>query len=202
MRSKKPSAMPQQIHVEISLHKACVKAGAYAITFGISQRVPLIKPLLAKSMLSNLVRDNPNNIQKNLIREIYQHHDLKATNWEIAAIQAVAKASSQKAIATIALEQKLKSMLGETLTKIILKYSPLSQWLPEIVDALSQTWAAGRYADSVGRVRKMGEDWLPAPLAKQLKLPNSKLMQWTEEAFELALPVFQTLKNLKKSKRD
>jgi hypothetical protein len=58
-----------------------------------------------------------------------------------------------------------------------------------MVAVVARTWAIGRYADSVGRIRKLGSDMLPAPMAKNLKLPANLLWHWTEEAFELALPV-------------
>ena len=35
--------------------------------------------------------------------------------------------------------------------------------------AVAATWAAGRYADSVCRLRRAGADWLPAPLAQALE---------------------------------
>ena len=58
---------------------------------------------------------------------------------------------------------------------------------------VARTWAIGRYTASVGRIRKIGSNWLPAPLAKNLKLPKNVLMSWTEEAFNLAMPILKKL---------
>jgi hypothetical protein len=77
----------------------------------------------------------------------------------------------------------------------LLKIAPLTQWAPEMLSVVAKTWAIGRYADSVGRIRKLGSDWLPAPLAKNLKLPADLLWNWTEEAFELAMPILSRLQS-------
>jgi len=58
-----------------------------------------------------------------------------------------------------------------------------------MVAVVARTWAIGRYADSIGRIRKLGSDMLPAPMAKNLKLPANLLWHWTEEAFQLVLPM-------------
>jgi hypothetical protein len=60
-----------------------------------------------------------------------------------------------------------------------------------VVEVLAHTWAIGRYADSVCRIRKLGSNWLPAPLARNLRLPKTVLWNWTEEAFNLAVPLIR-----------
>ena len=175
--------------IEIMLHTACVRAGAYAIAQGIIARFPLAKPFLAKAVLDSLAKNSPLRIQKQLIKDIYKQHGLKPANWETSAIIAVAESSAGQLVDFGQLERKLKSSLGERLSGWLLKAAPLAQWAPDMVAVLARTWAIGRYADSVGRIRKMGSDMLPAPLAKNLKLPANVLWNWTEEAFELALPV-------------
>ena len=179
--------------IEIALHSACVKAGAYAIAYSIIDRFPLAKPFLAKSVQTSLSRNSVAKIQKQLIRDIYKLHDLKPANWEISAITAVAKTSANQLVDYSLIERKLKKSLGNTLANWLMKIAPLTQWAPEMIAVVAHTWAIGRYADSVGRIRKMGSDWLPAPLAKNLKLPANVLWNWTEEAFEFALPVLSRL---------
>jgi hypothetical protein len=53
---------------------------------------------------------------------------------------------------------------------------------------VATTWAAGRYADAVCRVRKAGMDWLPAPLGEALEIAPGKLRDFSAEALTMALP--------------
>jgi hypothetical protein len=53
---------------------------------------------------------------------------------------------------------------------------------------VATTWAAGRYADAVCRVRKAGMDWLPAPLGEALEIAPAKLRDFSAEALTMALP--------------
>lgn len=181
--------------IEIALHTACVKAGAYAIANSIIERFPLARPFLAKPIQNNINDNNPLKIQKQLIRDVYRLHAIKAAKWEISAIIAVAETSANQIIDSKAIERRMRQTLGVTASKWLLKFAPLAQWAPELMATVAQTWAIGRYADSVCRIRKIGSDWLPAPLAKNLKLPANILWNWTEEAFGLALPVLHTIKN-------
>jgi hypothetical protein len=186
--------------IEIALHSACVKAGTYAIAGSILQRLPLAKPFLAKPILASLANNSPLKIQKQLIRDIYKQHGLKPATWEISAIIAVAESSTKQLADISRIERKIKQSLGATLGGGLLKVAPLTQWAPEMIAVLAKTWAIGRYADSVGRIRKLGSDWLPAPLAKNLKLPADLLWNWTEEAFELALPMWSRIRSAANAK--
>jgi hypothetical protein len=175
--------------IEVMLHTACVRAGAFAIAHSIIGRFPLAKPFLAKPVMQSLEKNSPLRIQRQLIKDIYKQHGLKPASWESSAIIAVAESSAGQLVDFKQLERKIKQSLGDRLAGWLLKAAPLAQWAPDMVAVVAHTWAIGRYADSVGRIRKMGSDMLPAPLAKNLKLPASILWHWTEEAFELALPV-------------
>ncbi|MFM6988323.1 MAG: hypothetical protein ACKOXG_06585 [Arenimonas sp.] len=181
--------------VELVLHTACVKAGAYALAHRVIRALPLAKPFLAPSLRKNLSGNTPAKIQARLIRDIYRRYGLKPANWEIAAILAVADAGTPQLLDGAAIERRLRRSLGETASRWLMRLAPLAQWAPELLAEVARTWAIGRYADSVGRVRKLGSDWLPAPLSKNLKLPASLLWNWSEEAFELALPALKRLQH-------
>ena len=189
------SAISSAGKIELALHTACVKAGAYAIAHRVIDRFPLAKPFLAKPILTNLNDNSPTKIQNLLIRDIYRQHSLKPAKWEVSAIIAVADTSSRQLLDSKALERRLRKSLGATASKWLFKFAPLANWAPELLAVVARTWAIGRYADSVCRIRKLGSDWLPAPLAKNLTLPADVLWSWTEEAFGLALPVLRTLQN-------
>jgi len=70
----------------------------------------------------------------------------------------------------------------------LMRYTPLEPLVTACSKAIAATWAAGRYADSVCRLRKAGADWLPAPLADALQMAPSTLKSWSAEALSLALP--------------
>lgn len=189
------SAIGNTGKIEIALHAACVKAGAYAIAHSVIDRFPLAKPFLAKPIQANLDDNSPAKIQKLLVRDIYRRHGLKPAKWEVSAIIAVAETGSYQLLDGKALERRLRRSLGITASKWLFKFAPLANWAPDLLAVVARTWAVGRYADSVCRIRKLGSDWLPAPLAKNLTLPADVLWNWTEEAFGLALPVLRTLQN-------
>lgn len=191
MTKKQSSVLRLSGQIELTLHTACVKAGAYCIAKGIVQRFPLAKPFLAKSLQESMARNTTSTIQKQLIKDIYKQHELKPATWETSAIIAVASTSANQLIDFKSLELRIINGMGKTLGNIVLKYAPLSQWAPELIGVVAQTWAIGRYADSVCRIRKIGSSWLPAPLAKSLRLPKNILWNWTEEAFTLALPIIK-----------
>lgn len=193
MAKKQTSVLRLSGQVELTLHTACVKAGSYCIAEGIIKRFPLAKPFLAKSLQESMARNSTAAIQKQLIRAIYKQHDLKPVNWEISAIIAVASTGANQFIDFKSVEQRIKKTMGNTVGKLVLKYAPLSQWLPELITVVAHTWAIGRYTDSVCRIRKLGSSWLPAPLAKSLQLPKNILWSWTEEAFNLALPIIKKI---------
>jgi hypothetical protein len=71
--------------------------------------------------------------------------------------------------------------------------APLLRWVPieplvaRTAQAVASTWATGRYADAVCRLRRQGADWLPAPLAEALQLAPAMLKDMSGEAIGLAL---------------
>ncbi len=86
------------------------------------------------------------------------------------------------------LQSVLRAWVPDRLSSPLIRYTPLEPLVTATAKAVAATWAAGRYADSVCRLRRAGADWLPAPLAQALNLAPSKLRQWSVEALSLALP--------------
>ena len=191
MAKKQVPVLRPSGQIELALHAACVKAGAYSIAQDIIQRFPLAKPFLAKAVLDSLDKNSLSKIQKQLIKDIYKQHGIKPATWETSAIVAVAGTSTNQLIDFKSIEHRIKKTFGNTAGKLVLKIAPMSQWAPDLIEAVAHTWAIGRYADSVCRIRKIGSNWLPAPLVKNLRLPANILWNWTEEAFNLALPIIK-----------
>jgi hypothetical protein len=110
--------------------------------------------------------------------------------WEIEGILAVA--ASQSVLTPLASQAGLASVLRawmpERMSSPIIRYTPIEPLVTATAKAIAATWAAGRYADSVCRLRRAGADWLPAPLAQALNLAPAKLRKWSAEALNLALP--------------
>ena len=82
----------------------------------------------------------------------------------------------------------LDGWLPAALRAPLMRYTPLEPLVTATVHAVAETWAAGRYADSVCRLRKAGADWLPKPLASALNMAPSTLKSWSAEALSLAMP--------------
>ena len=91
------------------------------------------------------------------------------------------------------LKSVLRAWVPTGLSTPLVRYTPLEPLVTATAKAVAATWAAGRYADSVCRLRKAGADWLPAPLNGALNLAPSTLRRWSGspdyavEDFEAAL---------------
>lgn len=176
--------------IETALHTACVKAGAAAALQVALDRLPMLKPFLPKAITNAARGDAPERLQRLLVKEIYLRYHLKPAGWEIEGILAVAQ--TQSVLTPLATQEGLKSVLQawvpDRLSSPLIRYTPLEPLVTATAKAVAATWAAGRYADSVCRLRRAGADWLPAPLADALNLAPAKLRRWSAEALTLALP--------------
>lgn len=176
--------------IETLLHASCVKAGAAAALQVAVERLPLLKPFLPAPITRAARGDAPERIQRLLVKEIYARYRIKAAGWEIEGILAVAQ--TQSVLTPLATQEGLHAVLKAWLPKPfvipLMRYTPLEPLVTACSKAIAATWAAGRYADSVCRLRKAGADWLPAPLAEALQMAPSTLKSWSAEALSLALP--------------
>lgn len=176
--------------IERTLHTACVKAGAASALQVALDRLPLLKPFLPRAITNAARGDAPERLQRLLVKEIYARYQLKPAGWEVEAILAVAQ--TQSVLTPLATQEGLNSVLRawvpDSLSSPLIRYTPLEPLVTATAKAVAATWAAGRYADSVCRLRRAGADWLPAPLSDALNLAPSKLRKWSAEALTLALP--------------
>ena len=184
--------------IEPMLHAACVKAGAGAALQVGLDRVPLLKPFLPVTIRRAGSSESAEDIQRKLVQAIYRSYKLKPAGWEVEGVLAVAQ--TQAVLSPLATREGLRSLLSGWLPTAVsaplMRYTPLEPLVTATVRAVAATWAAGRYADSVCRLRKAGADWLPAPLAGALNLAPSKLRAWSTEALSLALPPLKLASSL------
>ena len=176
--------------IEPMLHTACVKAGAgAALQVGI-ERLPLLKPLLPAGVRRAGSSESAEDIQRRLVEAIYRRYGLKPAGWEVEGVLAVAQ--TQAVLSPLATREGLRGLLSGWLPAAVstplMRYTPLEPLVTATVRTVAATWAAGRYADSVCRLRKAGADWLPAPLAGALNMAPSTLKAWSTEALALAMP--------------
>lgn len=176
--------------IEALLHAACVRAGAGAALQVGLDRLPLLKPLLPTRLRRAGSSESTEDIQRGLVRGIYARYKLRPARWEIEGVLAVAQ--TQAVMSPLATREGLRALLRGWLPAAVsgplMRYTPLEPLVTATVRAIASTWAAGRYADSVCRLRQAGADWLPAPLAGALSLAPSTLKAWSAEALSLALP--------------
>ena len=189
-------AVPVDAGVETALHTACVKAGAAAALQVSLDRLPLLRPFLPLAITDAARGDAPERLQRLLVKNIYARYGVKPASWEIEGILAVAQ--SQSVITPLATQQGLKSLLRawvpDRLSSPLIRYTPLEPLVMASAKAVTATWAAGRYADSVCRLRRAGADWLPAPLTDALNMAPATLRRWSAEALTLALPPLRMAK--------
>jgi hypothetical protein len=188
-RKLAPAPAPDR-GIEPLLHAACVKAGAAAALQVALDRLPMLKPFLPKAITHHARGDAPERIQRLLVKEIYLRYHVRPAAWEVEGILAVA--ASQSVLTPLAsqagLESLLRAWMPNRLSSPLIRYTPLEPLVSATARAVAATWAAGRYADSVCRLRRAGADWLPAPLAQAMDMAPATLRKWSAEALNLALP--------------
>lgn len=176
--------------IEAMLHGACVRAGAGAAMQVALDRLPLLRPLLPSGLRFVGSRESAQATQRALVEEIYRRYSLKPAAWEVEGVLAVAQ--TQAVLSPLATREGLRGLLRgwlpDALSGPLMRYTPLEPLVTATVRAVAETWAAGRYADSVCRLRKAGADWLPKPLASALNMAPSTLKAWSAEALSLAMP--------------
>jgi hypothetical protein len=185
-----PAPLRAEMAIEPLLHASCVKAGAAAALTVALDRLPLLRPVLPRAIAHAGRGDAPERIQRLLVKEIYSRYGVRPASWEVEGILAVAQ--TQSVLTPLATQEGLKSVLRawmpEQVSSPLIRYTPLEPLVVATAKAIAATWPAGRYADSVCRLRRAGADWLPAPLADALDLAPTKLRRWSAEALTLALP--------------
>jgi hypothetical protein len=195
-RKLDPAPAPDR-GVEPLLHAACVKAGAAAALQVALDRLPMLRPFLPKAITHHARGDAPERIQRLLVKEIYLRYHVRPAAWEIEGILAVA--ASQSVLTPLAsqagLESLLRAWMPNRLSSPLIRYTPLEPLVSATAKAVAATWAAGRYADSVCRLRRAGADWLPAPLAQAMDMAPATLRKWSAEALNLALPPLRMATN-------
>ena len=155
-----------------------------------AERLPLLKPFLPRAVTDAGRGDAPERLQRLLVKQIYARYGIKPAGWEVEGILAVAQ--TQSVMTPLATQEGLKSVMRAWVPKglgsPLIRYTPLEPLVTATAKAVAATWAAGRYADSVCRLRQAGADWLPAPLGEALNLAPNTLRRWSAEALTLALP--------------
>jgi hypothetical protein len=187
----KPGKLPApEPGIESLLHACCVKAGAAAALQVTLDRLPMLKPFLPRAITHAARGDAPERIQRLLVKEIYLRYHVRPAAWEIEGILAVAQ--SQSVLTPLAsqagLESVLRAWIPNRLSSPLIRYTPLEPLVTATAKAVAATWAAGRYADSVCRLRRAGADWLPAPISQAMDMAPATLRKWSAEALNLALP--------------
>lgn len=175
---------------EARLHTASVRAGAGAAIEVALDTLPLLRPVIPQRLLAAAERMKPATVRRDLVKTVYRRYGLKPARWEIESVLAVAE--TQAKFSPLTRTNGLRELLGEwlpaPLLRPLLRYTALEPLLAETVRAVAVTWAAGRYADAVCRVRQSGMDWLPAPLGEALQITPGHLRRFSVEALNLALP--------------
>ncbi len=175
---------------EARLHAASVRAGAGAAIHAVLHSLPLLRPFIPKRLMDAAEGLQPEAVRRELVQTIYQRHGLKPARWELESVLAVAETQAKLSPLTRkdGLRDLLREWLPAPLIRPLLSYTPVEPLVAETVRAVAITWAAGRYADAVCRVRMSGMDWLPAPLGEALDIAPAKLRDFSAEALTMALP--------------
>ena len=175
---------------EARLHAASVQAGAGAAIDVALHTLPLLRPFIPKTMMDAAEAMKPAVVRRELVKTVYRRHGLKPARWEVESVLAVAE--TQAKLSPLTRKDGLRALLEDwlpgPLVQPLLRYTPVQPLVEETARAVATTWAAGRYADAVCRVRKAGMDWLPAPLGEALEIAPGKLREFSAEALTLALP--------------
>lgn len=190
-------ALTTDLNADRLIHSAAVQAGAGAALHYVLDALPLLKPFVPSALRRRSAALKEDKVQAKLVRDIYALHGLKPARWELDGVLAVAQ--SHGVMTPLATRAGVQAMIGAWLPKTIavplLRFSPIEPLVSATARAVSGTWAAGRYADNVCKLRRVGADWLPAPLTQAMRLAPDKLREWSAEALSLAIPPMRMSKN-------
>lgn len=189
-RPARPRAAPPPPEgVETLLHATSVKAGATAALREVLHALPILKPFLPDAITGAVAPGTNAARRRALVREIYRRYGQSPAEWEIEAVLAVATAQSAATpLATRGgLRRLVEGWLPAPVAAPLLRWVPIEPLVARTAQAVASTWATGRYADAVCRLRRQGADWLPAPLAEALQLAPAMLKDMSGEAIGLAL---------------
>ncbi len=195
LRPSRPAARrargvpPPPEGVETLLHATSVKAGATAALREVLHALPILKPFLPDAIAGAVAPGTNARRRRALVREIYRRYGQAPAEWEIEAVLAVATAQSAATpLATRGgLRRLVEGWLPAPVAAPLLRWVPIEPLVARTAQAVASTWATGRYADAVCRLRRQGADWLPAPLAEALQLAPAMLKDMSGEAIGLAL---------------
>lgn len=182
-------APPPPEGVETLLHATSVKAGATAALREVLHALPILRPFLPDAIADAVAPGTNAARRRALVREIYRRYGQAPAEWEIEAVLAVATAQSAATpLATRGgLRRLVEGWLPAPVAAPLLRWVPIEPLVARTAQAVASTWATGRYADAVCRLRRQGADWLPAPLAEALQLAPAMLKDMSGEAIGLAL---------------
>lgn len=183
------AAPPPPEGVETLLHATSVKAGATAALREVLHALPILRPFLPDAITDAVAPGTNAARRRALVREIYRRYGQSPADWEIEAVLAVATAQSAATpLATRGgLRRLVEGWLPAPVAAPLLRWVPIEPLVARTAQAVASTWATGRYADAVCRLRRQGADWLPAPLAEALQLAPAMLKDMSGEAIGLAL---------------
>ncbi|MDP1697746.1 MAG: hypothetical protein Q8L45_08185 [Xanthomonadaceae bacterium] len=190
-------ALESDLNADRLIHAAAVRAGAGAALHYVLDSLPLLKPFIPAALRRRSASLEEDKVQAKLVRDIYALHGLKPARWELDGVMAVAQ--SHAVMTPLATRAGVQSMISAWLPKAlagpVIRFSPIEPLVVATARAVSGTWAAGRYADNVCKLRRVGADWLPAPLTEAMRLAPGKLREWSAEALSLAIPPIRMTKN-------
>jgi hypothetical protein len=188
-RARARPAPPPPEGVETLLHATSVKAGATAALREVLHALPILRPFLPDAIADAVAPGTNAARRRALVREIYRRYGQAPAEWEIEAVLAVATAQSAATpLATRGgLRRLVEGWLPAPVAAPLLRWVPIEPLVARTAQAVASTWATGRYADAVCRLRRQGADWLPAPLAEALQLAPAMLKDMSGEAIGLAL---------------
>ena len=175
--------------VETLLHATSVKAGATAALREVLHALPILRPFLPDAIADAVAPGTNAARRRALVREIYRRYGQAPAEWEVEAVLAVATAQSAATplAARGGLRRLVEGWLPAPVAAPLLRWVPIEPLVARTAQAVASTWATGRYADAVCRLRRQGADWLPAPLAEALQLAPAMLKDMSGEAIGLAL---------------
>lgn len=188
---KTPREPPALSELLPQLHVACVQAGAGATLRGARDGLSLLRPWLPAKWEAQAGQWDASAIQQRLVRSVFARHALKPARWEIEGILAIAGPQGDWLPDTTSgtLRTLLQAWLPSALSARLPARVPMESLLGDTVRAVAGTWAIGRYAEAVCRLRLQGGTWLPEPSLGLLRLTPTRLRQWSAEALRMALPL-------------
>jgi uncharacterized protein (DUF697 family) len=197
-RAKPRTAAQREAAFDTLVRNACLKAGTAAAISSLTRRVPLLGRL-APTLLGPLAETVAlAQVQKALVAGVIELYGVELSEPEQRGVVLLATATDIGAqqLSKRSMEAILKQFGDGLVRGIAARVLPVASILAEITAAVASTYTVGKRAQALCKLPGTGAGNLAELLRGLSGIDQARLLNWSGEAFRLALMPFKSVLGL------